>query len=166
MTNWEDIIEKWKAILILVTSFLLAAITLLATIKKLREAIRAFFGEEAIRFLVIAATVIIPNVVIAWIFMYFVATKPNRIAETTVFLQLVLQLTVIISVSTFLWGSWVYPKTKIWLQTQSQDNLQPSQEKESKGGEDAQKQPIPQIKSNHQKQSNQQESKKEKNHET
>ena len=65
------------------------------------------------RFLVFLAILTVPNLLIIWSALYVAALNHDRLWEAGVFLALVAQVTVAVSLYTFLWGVWLYPKLRL-----------------------------------------------------
>ena len=65
------------------------------------------------RFLVFLGILTIPNWLIIWYVLYVAALNHDRLWEAGFFLALVAQATVAVSLYTFLWGVWLYPKLRL-----------------------------------------------------
>jgi hypothetical protein len=70
--------------------------------------------------LLFCGTIVIPNGIFVWYWMYVAATNSSRIMEAQVFILLTVELTSVVSIYTFCWGKWIYPKLRVWLIRQLQ----------------------------------------------
>ena len=86
-------------------------------------------------FLIVLATVGIPDGFMVWLVMYVVAQNADRIRDPTVFLSLTFQLTVILSLYTVFWGLWLYPRLKPWLTSHTRNVREVSRDKQAHGQE-------------------------------
>ncbi len=70
-----------------------------------------------IKRLLFFATHAIPDGLIVWWILYWAAQHPSRLTEPGVFLSLLGQATLYISVYGIFWGVWIYPKIKGLVET-------------------------------------------------
>jgi len=82
--------------------------------------------KPSFKLLVFLGTLVVPNGVIVWLFLYRAAENPNRLAEPPVFLSLIAQATIVISLYTVIWGMWLYPRLRPLLLGQKQSVQQSS----------------------------------------
>ena len=104
----EDMLKLLPSITvqILVVVALLTAI--LQLIKKIEEVWKKL--RPSIKYLVLVATQIIPTGTVIWYFMYWAAQNPSRLTEPVVFLLLIAESTILVSLYALFWGVWLYPK--------------------------------------------------------
>ena len=123
MIDWKNLLGDIKAVL----TAILAVLTTIAAILQLLK--------PALLIVLLAATVVVPNGGIIWFLMYKAAQNSDRIGEPAVFLSLVAQSTIVISIYTVVWGTLLYPKypsqLRPYFMKQSQTTPQPSD-----GGQD------------------------------
>lgn len=124
MSNSQDLLQQ----LIFVGAVLGAILTILTTMINIYKSLKPFFGP-----VVVWGTVVIPQGLLIWYWMYIAVLNSNRIGENKVFIALIVQLTLLISIYTFCWGKWIYPKLKQWLEKQSKDEQsRPQKDKKQK----------------------------------
>ncbi len=109
MPNLEDMLR----ILAPITAFLVAVAALLKAIVEIVKALKELKpSTKYLKYLVIIATQIVPVGVVIWYFMYWAAENSGRLTEPVVFLLLVAESTMLISLYEFIWGVWFYPRLK------------------------------------------------------
>ena len=111
MTNgndWVQIIVSTGTMFSAIAA-IVGAIVALAKIRSLKPILAA---------IVLLATIVVPNSVLVYVWMYAATANSNRLGEAQVFIALTLQLTLFVSVYTFCWGKWFYPKLSLWLHRQ------------------------------------------------
>jgi hypothetical protein len=108
MTTLQDIIEILKKITTLITGILALIVSILALFGKLTEVWNTI-RKPLLKLLIFSGTVVAPNGIILWFFMDLAAQNHSRLGERLVFLSLVAQPTLFISLYAFCWGKWLYP---------------------------------------------------------
>lgn len=123
MNNLEDLLGKIKFL----GSILGAIVVLLGYLAHICK-----FLKPLLALIVFLGTIIIPNGLLVWLWLYVAGMNSNRIGETRVFLSLITQLTAAVSVYTFCWGKWLYPKLNPWLKGQLRNTKPSSSRQENK----------------------------------
>jgi hypothetical protein len=95
-------------------SVLVGILTGLATLTKLlRQA--AWTLRPVLAAATILATVAGPNLLLVWVWLYAAGENANRLSEAPVFLAITLQLALVVSAYTLIWGVWLYAPLSRWL---------------------------------------------------
>lgn len=110
MTISQDLLQQ----ILLIGAILGAILTLFKTLADLFTFLKPFLSP-----MVFWGSILVPQGMIVWYWMYLAAINANRIAESRVFIWLVIQLTLLISAYTFAWSKWVFPKLNRWLKSRS-----------------------------------------------
>lgn len=127
MDNSQDFLQQ----LIYVGAVLGAILVILKTLIDIYKSLKPFLGP-----VVVWGTIVVPYGLLIWYWMYIAVINSTRIGEKQVFISLIIQLTLLISIYTFCWGKWIYPKLKQWLEKQSINNQsQPQNNSEQKKDE-------------------------------
>lgn len=96
----EDLLQK----LLLIGAILGALLVILERLSKLYT-----FLRPVVRPMSIIGSVLIPQGLLAWYYIYLAAINSHRIREGRVFVSLVMQMTVLGSLYTVIWAKWIYP---------------------------------------------------------
>jgi len=107
MTNLDNILKTLAiitAIVVAIGGLLAAILEVLGKLKQVWEILK-----PSIKYLAFLGSQIIPNGAIMWIFLYSAAENSNRLAEPQVFLLLVGEVTIALSLCAVFWGMWFYP---------------------------------------------------------
>ena len=107
----EDKIKDIAAVVGAVTALIIA---ILALHKNVIEFWNKILLPLA-KFLAFLGILVIPIGVIVWFFFDLAARNSNRLEEHIVFLALIAQVTVAVSVYALFWGIWVYPRLRFLL---------------------------------------------------
>lgn len=113
MTISQDDLLK---LIVALGAILAAILALLKALADLYKFLKPFFGP-----IVFWGSILIPHGLIIWYWMYLAAINSNRIREGQVFIWLIIQLTLLTSIYTFIWNKWIYPKLNLWLKSQLDD---------------------------------------------
>lgn len=105
----QDLVQQ----IILVGIFLGAILTILKHLADIFSILKPFLGP-----IFFVGSILAPHGFIIWSWMYVAAINSNRIREGQVFTSLIIQVTLLTSIYTFIWGKWFYPKLNLWLQKQ------------------------------------------------
>lgn len=105
----QDLVQQ----IILVGVFLGAILTILKHVANLFSILKPFLGP-----VFFVGSILVPHGFIIWCWMYIAAINSNRIREGQVFTSLIIQVSLLTSLYTFIWGKWFYPKLNLWLQKQ------------------------------------------------
>ncbi len=109
-----------------ITAFLVAVAGLLKAIVEVLKALKELkLSTKFLKYLVVTATQIVPTGIVIWYFMYWAAENSGRLTEPVVFLLLVAELTLLISLYELLWGVWFYPGLKSLLEKREQNGSPP-----------------------------------------
>jgi len=74
--------------------------------------------KPLLKYIIVLASLTIPNVGTIWLLMYWVAEEKFEIRDRVVFVQLVIYPAAFICLYSFLWGILIYPKVlRSWLNT-------------------------------------------------
>jgi hypothetical protein len=106
----QDLLQQ----ILLAGAILAAILALLKTLADLYKFLNPFLGP-----IVFWGSILVPHGLIIWYWMYLAAINSNRIREGQVFIWLIIQLTLLTSIYTFIWSKWFYPKLNLWLKSQS-----------------------------------------------
>lgn len=103
-------ITKWLATM----TIAIGAITgLIIAVKRFWKEIKPFWDnivKPVLKFVAIALTLILPNGIIVWYFIFRIAEDwAPIISNSDVFLPVVAWLTISVSVYSLFWGMWLYP---------------------------------------------------------
>lgn len=108
MVTSQDLLQQ----ILLYGAILAAILALLKTLADLYKFLKPFLGP-----IVFWGSILVPHGLIIWYWMYLAAINSNRIREGQVFIWLIIQLTLLTSIYTFIWNKWVYPKLNFWLKS-------------------------------------------------
>lgn len=123
--DWVQLIDAIGKVLgTLVT--VLSLLVVLARLRSLRLLL-AYLGA--------AATILVPNSVLVYVWMYAATANSNRLGEAQVFVALTVQLSLFVSLYTFAWGKWIYPRLSPWLRRQATGAPPAPAPRESQRGE-------------------------------
>ncbi len=92
--------------------FLGAVTTLLKLIIEILRIVPPGILKKCLKYLAMIATQIAPIGMVIWYFMYKAAENSNRLTELVVFLLLIAESTILISLYEVIWGVWFLPKLK------------------------------------------------------
>ena len=101
------------------TAVIVAILKLFDALDEVRKRLGPMWNrlqKPLLTLLIYLTTVVIPNGLMVWMFMYVAAQNTDRIRQPIVFLLLTLELTAAISLYTVFWSLWLYPKLRPWLQ--------------------------------------------------
>ncbi len=109
-----------------ITAFLVAVAGLLKAIVEVLKVVEKWkLSTKHLTYLVVIATQIFPTGMVIWYFMYWAAENSGRLTEPVVFLLLVAELTILVSLYELLWGVWFYPRLKSLLVKRTQNGSPP-----------------------------------------
>lgn len=134
MIDFQDLLQK----LLLAGALLGALLAVLKYLADIYKILKPFLGP-----VVLWGSILVPHGMIIWYWMYLAAVNSSRIREGQVFIWLIIQLTFLTSLYTFLWGKWLYPKLKRWAKSQS--NGVKSSTHQGKHGQKGEYMPPPDI---------------------
>ena len=129
MLTLEQLLKE----LVIWSTILGTLLTLLKGFADIYRTLKPSFGP-----LFFAGSILVPQGLIIWFYLYLAATNANRIGDNLVFIYIVVQLIVFTSAYTFIWGKYFYPKLNRWLRSQPPNsevqNYPQKQETKKRGG--------------------------------
>ncbi len=125
MNGWSEFLNTLRNIrdLILV---LVALITAILALRKVAPEFWELVIKPGLKLLGFAAVLVIPYVILIWIFLSQAARNSDRLWQAPVFLSLVAYMTVPIVLYGVIWGVWIYPGSKAWLPGRKHAEKQPA----------------------------------------
>lgn len=102
-----DPISYWTSIIGGLTAFVIVLLKTIEILEKLMNRPNAFL--KLLEFLIYGSSLVVPNMGIGY-FFYLVGTSPNLLSETKFFWIIIAQLTTGVSIYTYIWGRWIYPR--------------------------------------------------------
>ena len=140
-------LEQIAKVLGAIIAILTAVLTLSGKLAEARDKLFKPFWDKAGRRMFAVATVpasvIVPDGFLAWLFLYVAAENADRIREPAAFLSLTLEMVVVVSGYTLVWGMWLYPRLRPWVKRQIQSRPQPSASERSEDDTPVHPQPQP-----------------------
>ena len=131
--NWSEIakaLEETAKVIGGIALILTAILTLFGklgeTWNKILKPLWYKILKPSIKLLAFLGTQIIPNGIIVWILLYSAAGNSIRLAEPQVFLSLITQATVAVSLYAIVWGIWLCPWLRPLLVNQKRSAQQSS----------------------------------------
>jgi len=119
MNDVNNVIATLTTIGVILTAVAGAITGILAVFGKLTEVwntiVKPFWSKvlkPCVKILIFMGTQVVPNGIIVWTVLYRAAENSNRLTEPSVFLSLIAQATIFISLYAIVWGMWLFP----WLQ--------------------------------------------------
>lgn len=112
MTTLQDIIVILTAVTAVIAGILKLFGKLTEAWNTILKPVWNMILKPLLKLLIFLGTVVVPTGIILWLFMELAAKNHSRLGEQLVFLSLVSQPTVLISLYALFWGMWLYPRLR------------------------------------------------------
>lgn len=113
LNNILQILKIIGAILVALATIITATLTIYkGWIWVCNTIVKPFWNKvlkPCVKILIFVGTQVIPISIIVWIMLYVAATNSDRLTEPSVFLSLIVQATMLISLYSIGWGMWIWP---------------------------------------------------------
>lgn len=125
MNNTTDIVSFLSILAGIITAsaaIITGTLKIIQMLPKLLGIIKNSFAYKAllngIKYLLFFLSLALPNGMLVWLMMFEVAKNIKRILEPVVFFAVIIQITLFVSVYSFLWGTWLVPIFRRLFETQ------------------------------------------------